>query len=473
MERKKQGKARGNRALTVVAGVLVAVCLLAGGTYLDTFHGGGRLQSLLTQSAKPAEKPAQTAQQPEESMAVDVSSKAMMAVFGSEFLLCTKDGVKYYASMGDQKWNDTFNMTSPLLQQEGDYMAVGDMGGKTIRVYNRSGKLYDLQTEGSPVQFALNEQGCLSVITKGTDLYRIRIYNGKGTLLKERVEESRGVYPLCSDISDDGRIFAVSYLDTTDVMPIGRVLFFYINAAESEAHTDSMFAAVEKQGELISVISYRKGGTLAAISDANIYGIGTDGQEKWSYPLQNTIDMLALGAKDMLVFALGDAIADRDGREQGTVCWLNAAGKETASYASGESVSYLSANEKGAVCGNERSYVGLSHNGAESWHYTATTDLSDLLPMEKLSRVMTVGRDTVSILTMSKDTQSARNTARDAQPEEQTPAAPTGEDAGTNAEQNKDQNTERNTEQNTEQSTESQTGTDTPQETPQETEPAA
>lgn len=390
-----------NKTLTAMICVLAAVCLFAGGIYIDTFHGEGMFKKLFSQSGQTTASDTE-ADAAVESMAVDISSKATMAVFEKEFLLCTKDGVKYFAAMGDQKWSDTFNMTSPTMVQEGDYVAVGDMGGKTVRVYDRNGMLYDLQAEGSPVQFALNESGYLSLITKNEGTYRIRIYNTKGTLLKERVEESNGVYPLCSDVSDDSRVFAVSYLDTTDISPIGRVVLFYIDAEESENHTDSMFAAVEKTDEIVPVIGYMKDGTLAAISDVNIYGIGTDGTELWNYPLENTVDQAALGMKEYIVLALGDSVAGKDGREKGTVCWLDSNGKEKASFETGESVTYLQAAAKGVVIGNDHKYTGVSHGGNENWSYVATGDMTDLIPMEKLNIVMTVGKELVAIYDMSK-----------------------------------------------------------------------
>lgn len=358
-------------------------------------------QKLLSQKKEPTLSEEET-NASVDSMAVDISSKAAMAVFDKEFMLCTKDGVKYFAAMGDQKWNDTFNMTSPAMVQEGEYVAVGDMGGKTVRVYNKNGMLYDLQAEGSPVQFALNEEGYLSLITKTDKSYRIRIYNAKGTLLKERVEESNGVYPLCADISDDSKVFAVSYLDTTDIAPVGRVVLFYIDAEQSEDHTDSMFAAVEKTDEIIPVISYMDRGVLAAISDLSVYGIGSDGTELWAYPLENTIDQAALGNKEHIILALGDSVANKDGKEKGTVHWLDVNGKEKASFETGESVTYLHAGKKGVVVGNDHRYTGVSHNGNEGWQYVATGDLTDLIPMEKLNIAMAVGKDQVIIYNMSK-----------------------------------------------------------------------
>lgn len=406
MGRKSKGNDKG---LTILISVLVIVCLLAGGIYIDTFYGGGRLKAFATQITKKNTSENKAASEnkttrPRESMAIDGGNQTAVAVFGTNFALCTKDGVKYYEGMGDQKWNDTFNMSSPSAVAEGGYIAVGDMSGKNVRVYDSSGMLYSVQTDGSLVQFALNKNGYLSLITKETDSYRIFIYNAKGSLLKERVEESAGVYPLSSDVSDDNKNFAVSYLDTADITPTARVLSFFINSSDSEEYTDSMFAAVEKADEIIPMIHYWENGTLAVLSDKYIYGVSAkDGQEEWQYELENTIDYASFGAEDSIVIALGDSVANRDGREKGTVCWINSSGKETASYESGEAVTYLNAGEKGVVIANGRDYSGLTHNGNLSWHYKATADTGDMVPMEKLSRVMMVTQESIDILDMTKE----------------------------------------------------------------------
>ena len=451
MNRKHFGKNlnSSNKVLTVLVCILAVVCLVAGGIYIDTFHGQGRFLALIgktNQKQTQEEETTVPTDTPKESMAVDVSSKASVAAFGKEFLLCTKDGVIYYASMGEQKWSDTFSMTSPTLVQEGSFVAVGDMGGKSVRVYNKEGMVYDLQAEGSPVQFALNENGYLSLITKNDSSYRICVYNQKGKLLKERVEESKGIYPLSSDVSDDSKVFAVSYLDTTDISPVGRVLLFYINAEDGENFTDSMFAAVEKTDEIIPVISYRKNGTLAVISDQAVYGVGSDGGELWNYPLENTIDQAALGNKDYIVLALGDGVANKDGREKGTVCWLDGSGNEKGSFASGESVTYLLAAEKGIVVGNDRDFTGVSYSGNESWNYTAITDLNDLIPMEKLNRVMTVGKDEIAVYAMTKGKKQT-NAAKAADAAEQTAADTNSTDSTTkNSTTKKTAETQQNTE---------------------------
>lgn len=395
-QKERKGKDKG---LIILVIVLTLVGGVAGYIYIDTFYGTGKLQryfSNVFQNNAPEEEP-QSAIKTDQKISIDESSRTTFEIFGNSFLLCTKDGVKYFNEMGDRKWNDTFNMTVPQMVSEGNYVAVGDMSGKTIRVYGENGMLYSVQTEGELMQFALNANGYLSVISKGDNAYSIQIYNVGGTLLKGRVEESDGVFPLSSDVSDDNKAFVVSYLDTSDVEPIGRVVFFYINPEDSENYTDSMFSGVEKSGEIIPVVGYMQGGVVAAVSDSFVYGISSAGQETWSYPLENRVQQVSLSDKRYIVLALGDAIANKEGREKGSICWINSSGKESAAYQSGGDVNYLQVSEQGVVIGVDKLYFGLRHNGKLDWSYRATSDIRDILPMERLEQVMIVTKNEAMI----------------------------------------------------------------------------
>ena len=102
-----------NKMLTALVCILAVVCLVAGGIYIDTFHGQGRFLALIGKTNRTQAQEEDAAVQedtPKESVAVDAGSKAAVAAFGKEFLLCTKDGVKYYTAVGAQKWSDTFSM---------------------------------------------------------------------------------------------------------------------------------------------------------------------------------------------------------------------------------------------------------------------------------------------------------------------------------------------------------------------------
>ncbi|NCC15202.1 MAG: hypothetical protein EOM28_02470 [Clostridia bacterium] len=414
MRKSRQEHKKKDKALITLLIVLTVAGATAGLIYLDTFYGTGRLRGYFSnvfQEDTEGEKTEQVVDSQEE-MTLDESSRSAFAVFGTSFLLCTKDGVKYFNEMDDRKWNDTFDMTAPQLISEGSYAAVGDMSGKTIRVYGENGLLYTVQTEGELIQFALNSNGYLSVISKGETAYSIQIYNAGGTLLKGRVEESDGVFPLSSDVSDDNKSFAISYLDTSDIEPISRVLLFYINTDDSENYTDSMFAAVEKNDEVIPKIGFMQAGILAAVSDYAVYGISSAGQEAWSYPLANRVQQVSLSNKSYVVVALGDAIANKDGREKGLVCWIDSSGKESASYQGEGDIDYLCVSGQGVVIGADKVYSGLKNNGKLAWSYRTASDVRDILPMEQLERVMLVTKNE-AVITQMKGTQTARPVVSD------------------------------------------------------------
>lgn len=401
MEEQTPKKIHFTKQMKIGLAAALVLCICCGLVYLDTAYGSGKIRSLFIKSSVT-----QNAGNPSAGVLteipLDAGSSASFAVNGQAFLLCTKDGAKYYNSVGDQKWNDTFTMTTPTVIQEGKFMAVGDLGGKNVRVYNESGLLYNVQLEGNLSQFALNENGYLSLLEKKDSGYEVKIYNSKGTLLKGRVEETAGIYPISTDVSDDNKSFAVSYVDTTDVYPIGRVLFFYINPEDSENYTDSLYAsAADKADEIIGTISYRSNGVLAAVSDKGVYGF-RDSEEVWNYPLTNVVNYISFQQKDRIVLTLGDALPGEEGKEEGTVCWLSANGAEEASYVSGKDITYLSVWKDGIVVGTDHTYTGIRHTGREAWTYQATQDVTDVIPMESFSRVLVVGQDTARILDMDK-----------------------------------------------------------------------
>lgn len=71
-------------------------------------------------------------------------------------------------------------------------------------------------------------------------------------------------------------------------------MFFYINFDDSENHTDSMFAAVEKSGEVIPVVGFMQGG-ISRFHRA-VYGISSGGQEG-SHSLENRVQQVSLSEK--------------------------------------------------------------------------------------------------------------------------------------------------------------------------------
>lgn len=77
-------------------------------------------------------------------------------------------------------------------------------------------------------------------------------------------------------------------------------IFFFVNESDGKNFTESMFSAVIKENELIPKIFYLDSGNLIAVSDRALYGIGSDGKEKWSIELTNHIDYIGVEKRNIL-----------------------------------------------------------------------------------------------------------------------------------------------------------------------------
>ena len=422
----RQQKSKNSRGSLIIVMMVTAILgASAGLIYMDTVYGEGRIKAWFMNYAqkKPASSQASPEQTPvadnqktredlksekaesevilsKDSIPIESDGATYFSLFGKKIFICTKDGVQFLNSIGDQKWSDTFTMAAPYIVREGNYVAVGDMSGRAISVYNDTGKQYSVQAEGPLVWFALNKNGYLSVISNNTSHYAVMIYDQAGRQIKGRIEESPGVYPLSVDVSDDNSVFTVSYLDITDVTPQAKLLFFYVGEVDQSEYTDSMFAADGEPDQIIPIISFIKNDICVAVSDQKIDGFNKAGEKQWEISLTNRIEQVDLGNSNYVIVALGESLSGQDGVEPGTVLWINSDGKTAATFQAGGSVNYLKSSQDIVVIGSHNHFYGVKNNGKVMWEMPGKGDVMDILMLENSTKALYVTTKSAQIIDM-------------------------------------------------------------------------
>lgn len=340
-------------------------------------------------------------EQKREILQFESDSKSVFRTYGKGFLQCTKDGVKFFEEIGSQKWNDTYTMKTPTVISEGQYTVVVELLGRQAIVYDKTGRKFAVSTEGNIIQVSLNTNGYLGVITNNKTGYQTLIYDKEGTEIGRRIEESEGVYPMSVEVSNDNRVFAVSYLDTTDIELSSKVLFFYIYKQDAIDYTDSMFASVEKPGELVPVLKYMQDGKLIAVSDKSVFAVNSDGKELWNFELTNHIEKVNFSDSQDIIIAYGEELSDKEGKKEGTVEWLSTNGTVSTTFESGEKVTYMNTKDNMTIIGLGKHYYNVKNTGKIIWEHTAIQDVSDILFMESESKVLFVTKNSAEIADMS------------------------------------------------------------------------
>ena len=363
-----------------------------------------------SQENKPVEKTdIGKKEQKRDILQFESDSKSVFRTYGKGFLQCTKDGVKFFEEIGSQKWNDTYTMKTPTVISEGQYTVVVELLGRQAIVYDKTGRKFAVSTEGNIIQVSLNTNGYLGVITNNKTGYQTLIYDNEGTEIGRRIEESEGVYPMSVEVSNDNRVFAVSYLDTTDIELSSKVLFFYIYKDDAIDYTDSMFASVERPDELVPVLKYMQDGKLIAISDKSVFAVNGDGKELWNFELTNHIEKVNFSDSQDIIIAYGEELSNKEGKKEGTVEWLSTNGTVSTTFESGEKVTYMNTKGNMTIIGLGKHYYNVKNTGKIIWEHTAIQDVSDILFMENENKILFVTKNSAEIADISNFEENEEN----------------------------------------------------------------
>ena len=387
----QKGHANGSLAILTVILILLATAVF-------------RYKEMIIDFAKNIKVKAETVATVQSSteMTFDGSSKTTFIGFGNSYLYCTKDGVKYFDGGQNEKWNSTFTMMSLSVVNNGSCTAVAEAQGRSVKVYNQTGELYSVSADGIVMQISVNDIGSIGLILKTDAGYKVQVYDEKGTLIMERIDVDAGIYPVAVDISADKKVLAVSYLDTTDIEMVSKILFFYTGKEDTKStESGDFFASVEKAGEIVPSIKYMKNGVFMAVGDTTVFTMDSSGKEIWSLEVNNKIDKIAFYG-DYLVMALGESLPDKEGAPKGTIRILSTTGKQGNDYSIGKGATYLKAYKNGIVVGCNREFTALNYNGRLLWEHTATQDVNDIILMNSAESVLYVTNNSAEIININK-----------------------------------------------------------------------
>ena len=331
-----------------------------------------------------------TVKESEVKITFENDSRSKFLYLDGGYLYLTKDGAKYYLDLDTQKWNDTYTMSSVTGISNGKYAIINDVQGKNLRLYSTDGLEFSAQTDGNIVSCALNSQGTSAVIQKYGEDYKISVIRNDGQILMERFEQDSGIYPLSAALSEDSRILAVTYADTSDIEIKAKVLLFYVNKEDSKnTATGEFYAGIEKE-DIIAPYIFALNDNFVIVYDKGLFAIDSSGNEVWNTPVNNRIDAVAYTQNGSIVLSLGDQLAGSEGYESGTVIILNKNGKEKSEYFIGDDISYLNVAGKDIIIGSGNDFICINESAKENWRFTATQVVKDVFPYTGGNKVLVI-----------------------------------------------------------------------------------
>ena len=129
------------------------------------------------------------------------------------YVKCSNDGIIYYDYKGNAIWNQTYEMKSPQLVTCKECLAVGDINGSTIYVFNTKGMLGSIDTSLSISQIDVGRTGPVAAVLEDTSSNYINMYEPSGEkVYSVKTTLSGDGYPLNISISEDMTKLIASYV---------------------------------------------------------------------------------------------------------------------------------------------------------------------------------------------------------------------------------------------------------------------
>lgn len=141
------------------------------------------------------------------------SSDSVCLNHNGRILSYSKDGISSMDTKGKVLWNETYQMQRPMVEVNGNAVAVGDYNGNMIYVLNEKGKVAQINTNLPIQDLCVSKTGIVAAVLKDSKLTRLNVYNAKGEeVVKSECRMSQSGYPVAVALSDNGEIMEVSYL---------------------------------------------------------------------------------------------------------------------------------------------------------------------------------------------------------------------------------------------------------------------
>lgn len=198
---------------------------------------------------------------------------------GSHYYVLSDTNITAYSSSGKIIIDELHGFSNPIISVAGTRALVFDQGGKSLYIYNLSGRIHQLDTEAEIINASISEDGQFAVSTHS---------NSHTSVVTVYDEDFEVIYTFNSAkeivnnvlVNTDGDMLAVSTFDVISGQYISKVRIFEFDSAK-ELHTfdvgNSLVIKMGNTGDGISIITDEKY-TYLDWSDFSTSSIGVDGE---------------------------------------------------------------------------------------------------------------------------------------------------------------------------------------------------
>ncbi len=213
-------------------------------------------------------------------------SSSMFYDFCDNILEYSNDGAVYKDNKGNLIWNQAFEMTTPMVNQCQEYIAIYDKGGTEIFLMDTKGVKQEIKTSVPIKTVSVASQGTIAVLMREKVNYFIKLYDKKGKeLANGEYYGNQGCIPIDIALSYDAQKMAVDMVDITSGKSDTNITFYNFGSV-GQNEINNNVGSFSYDSTIVPNIRYISNDTLVAVGDSSVMFFSGNQKPK----LEKTID---------------------------------------------------------------------------------------------------------------------------------------------------------------------------------------
>lgn len=322
--------------------------------------------------------------------------------YKSGLLKYSRDGAEALDSSGNVLWNGSYEMKEPEADICGDFVAVADIGGKEVYIFNGKDSGKRVETTLPILKAQVAAQGVVALLLEDKSSNLISIQDPYDLTQPVKAELPTNVstdgYPVDISLSDDGVKLATSYFNISNGVIESNVSFY--DFGEVGADKVNNLVSGKKYGKmLIPKVEFLNNDTACVFGEQgfSIFGNMEQPREIYKETFKKEIKSILYSSE-----YIGFVLESYDKEEKKELLVYNQKGKKILEqqidydydqvYISGKEITFYSNME----C------TVLRLNGNEKFHYTFDKSIDYFMPVNHYEKYLLIDKVNIEEIKLTK-----------------------------------------------------------------------
>lgn len=190
---------------------------------------------------------------------------------GENILKYSQDGASEIGQDGKTVWNGSYEMRNPKAVVCDKYVAIADIGGKEIYVFNGNDSGTKVKVTKDIIAIDVAKQGVIAVLLEddlANQLQLLDPYSTDQVLVDSQTGIQKNGFPVDIALSDDGTKLVTSYMSVQNGAIKSKLTFY--NFGDGQKKEQKIVGMKDFGSDIVAKVDFINNDTVCAYTDASI-----------------------------------------------------------------------------------------------------------------------------------------------------------------------------------------------------------